>query len=77
MADPNSLESLQALYADFLALSEARLTSLERLGIQLDAHVKDFQNLLDKKVRNEESRQTLATGICSWGFYDTATDSES
>ncbi|KAE8442005.1 hypothetical protein EG329_003941 [Mollisiaceae sp. DMI_Dod_QoI] len=62
MADPNSLESLQALYADLLALSEARLTSLERLGIQLDAHVKDFQNLLDKKVRNEESRQTLATG---------------
>ncbi|KAF8854844.1 hypothetical protein BDZ45DRAFT_627138 [Acephala macrosclerotiorum] len=62
MTDQNSLESLQALYADLLALSEARLTSLERLGNQLDAHVKSFQSLLDKKVRNEQSRQTLATG---------------
>ncbi|KUJ09923.1 uncharacterized protein LY89DRAFT_689819 [Mollisia scopiformis] len=62
MSDPTNLESLQALYADLLALSEARLTSLERLETQLDAHVKDFQNLLDKKARNEQSRQTLATG---------------
>lgn len=63
MTDQNSLESLQALYADLLALSEARLTSLERLGNQLDAHVKDFQTLLDKNVRNEQSRQSLATGM--------------
>jgi nuclear pore complex protein Nup205 len=70
MTDQNSLQSLQALYADLLALSEARLTSLERLGNQLDAHVKDFRSLLDKKVRNEQSRQTLATGMNCWTHYD-------
>lgn len=63
MAELNSLESLQALYADLLALSEARLTSLERLEIQLDAHVRDFQSLLDRKARNDQSRQTLSTGM--------------
>lgn len=62
MADLTSLESLQALYSDLLALSESRLSSLERLGAQLDAHVKDFQNLLDKNARNEQSRQSLSKG---------------
>ncbi|PVH73843.1 hypothetical protein DL98DRAFT_430549 [Cadophora sp. DSE1049] len=62
MADLNSLESLQALYADLLALSESRLSSIERLGAQLDAHIRDFKNLLDKKPRSDQSRQSLATG---------------
>lgn len=68
MADLNSLESLQALYADLLALSESRLSSIERLGAQLDAHIKDFKNLLDKKPRSDQSRQSLATGIISQCF---------
>ncbi len=63
MAELNSLESLQALYADLLALSESRLSSIERLGAQLDAHIRDFKALLDKKPRNEQSRQSLATGV--------------
>ncbi|PBP25297.1 nuclear pore complex subunit [Diplocarpon rosae] len=62
MAELSSLESLQALYTDLLALSESRLSSIERLGAQLDAHIKDFKNLLDKKPRSEQSRQSLATG---------------
>ncbi|KAK0123636.1 hypothetical protein ONS95_008651 [Cadophora gregata] len=62
MADSNSLESLQALYADLLALSQSRLSSIERLGAQLDAHIRDFKNLLDKKPRSDQSRQSLATG---------------
>ncbi|KAI9052231.1 hypothetical protein LZ554_003588 [Drepanopeziza brunnea f. sp. 'monogermtubi'] len=62
MAEVSSLESLQALYADLLALSESRLSSIERLGAQLDAHIRDFKNLLDKKPRSEQSRQSLATG---------------
>lgn len=66
MAELNSLESLQALYADLLALSESRLSSIERLGAQLDAHIRDFKNLLDKKPRNEQSRQSLATGVKLW-----------
>jgi len=63
MAELNSLESLQALYTDLLALSESRLSSVERLGAELDAHIQDFRNLLDNKPRNEKSRQSLATGM--------------
>ena len=63
MTELSSLESLQALYTDLLALSESRLSSLERLGAQLNAHIKDFKNLLDNKPRNEQSRQSLATGM--------------
>lgn len=63
MAELNSLESLQALKEDLYALSEARLSSIERLGAQLDAHIKDFRKLLDKKPRNDQSRQSLATGL--------------
>jgi hypothetical protein len=67
MADPDppepaTLESLQALHADLLALSESRLLNIERLGNQLDAHIKDFRALLDKKPRSDQSRQTLGAG---------------
>ena len=58
----SELEGLQALYTDLLALSEARLSSIDRLGAQLDAHIQEFRGLLDKKARNEQSRQKLASG---------------
>lgn len=60
---PTSLESLQALHADLLALSESRLLNIERLGIQLEAHIRDFRALLDKKPRNDKSRETLGKGM--------------
>jgi nuclear pore complex protein Nup205 len=62
MTETSSLESLQALHADLLALSESRLLNIERLGNQLDAHIQDFRALLDQKPRSEQSRQKLATG---------------
>jgi len=62
MAEPGTLESFQALYANLSALSEKRLPNLDRLGAELDAHVAYFQALLDKKARNAQSRQSLATG---------------
>jgi len=62
MAELNSLESLQALYADLLALSEKKLSSIERLAAEIDVHRGDFKNLLDKHPRNEQSRQSLRTG---------------
>jgi nuclear pore complex protein Nup205 len=63
MAEMNSLESLQALHTDLVALTESRLLNVERLGMQLEAHIQDFRALLDRKFRNEQSRQKLATGI--------------
>lgn len=62
MAEVTSLESLQALHTDLVALTESRLLNVERLGIQLEAHIQDFKALLDRKFRNEQSRQKLATG---------------
>lgn len=63
MMELHGLESLQALHADLLALSESRLLNVERLGIQLQAHIADFRALLDKKARSEQSRKVLETGI--------------
>lgn len=68
MAETSSLESLQALHADLLALSEERLCNVERLEVQLEAHMKDFKQLLEKKLRSEESRKKLSSGkvkLCS------------
>jgi len=62
MSELHSLESLEALHADLLALSESRLLNVERLGIQLEIHIQDFRALLDKKARNEQSRKSLETG---------------
>jgi nuclear pore complex protein Nup205 len=62
MAELNSLENLQALYLDLLALSESRLSNVDRLEAQLNAHIEDFKNLLNKKPRNGQSRKSLSTG---------------
>ncbi|RKF65646.1 Nucleoporin NUP192 [Golovinomyces cichoracearum] len=62
MTDLSCLEGLQALHADLMALSEHRLSSIERLGAQLDRYMDDFRNLLDKKARNDSSRKRLVTG---------------
>ncbi|KAG9234772.1 nucleoporin Nup186/Nup192/Nup205 [Amylocarpus encephaloides] len=64
MAEMKSLESFQALYTDLETLSEGNLSDqlLERVGPQLDGLLEDFQRLLDKKPRNEESRKGLETG---------------
>lgn len=64
MAQPQSHESFQALYADLEAISEPDVPEalLERVAFQLDNLLPDFQGLLDKNVKNPESRQSLATG---------------
>lgn len=63
MAEMNGLESLQALYLDLFALSESRISNVDRLEAQLNAHIEDFRNLLNKKSRNEQSRKSLGTGM--------------
>ncbi|TVY19835.1 Nucleoporin [Lachnellula arida] len=62
MADLNSPERFQALYADLVDLSEAKLSDPERLELQIEAQIPAFKSLLDKRTRNEESRKSLATG---------------
>lgn len=62
MTDPDSLDGLRGLHQDLLALSEARLTNVERLWIELESRVEEFRKLLDKPGKNEMSRQTVLAG---------------
>lgn len=63
MAAPCSLESFQALYSNLSALSEKKFPNLDRLSVEVEAHIQYFRALLDKKARNAASRQSLATGM--------------
>ncbi|KAG4031072.1 hypothetical protein MFRU_010g01970 [Monilinia fructicola] len=58
----SSLNEIQNLHSDLLALSNSRLHNLERLAIELEAHIAAFRNLLDQKNRNEQSRKSIETG---------------
>lgn len=62
MAESSSLEGLQNLHRDLVALCENRLPNLERLWIQLQDRVEEFRKLLDKPPRNEVSRKSLGIG---------------
>ncbi|KAJ8069121.1 hypothetical protein OCU04_002795 [Sclerotinia nivalis] len=58
----SSLNEIQALHSDLLALSNSRLSNLERLAIELNAHIAAFRNLLNHKSRNEQSRKSIEEG---------------
>lgn len=63
MAELTSLESFQTLYTDLSALSDPEAPGLfERIAAQLENLLGDFKILLNKTARNEQSRQSLATG---------------
>ncbi|KAF7955888.1 hypothetical protein EAE96_004810 [Botrytis aclada] len=59
----SSLNEIQALHSDLLALSNSRLSNLDRLAIELEAHITAFRNLLNQKNRNEQSRQKITGKI--------------
>jgi nuclear pore complex protein Nup205 len=65
MSELCSLESLQSLHRDLLALSELRLDNVDRLWTQLESRIDDFRRLLEKTPRNEQSRKALATGLAA------------
>jgi nuclear pore complex protein Nup205 len=58
--DGNGLENdLRLLYLDLLALSTTALPSIDRLVLELEASIEQFRALLDKKPKNNESRQKV------------------
>ena len=61
MADDESL-TLEALQRDLDALIGDRLTALDRLVQNLEAHLEDLRALVEKKPKNDASRNTLMTG---------------
>jgi nuclear pore complex protein Nup205 len=62
MAEEDSLAALQGLHRDLCAHIDLQLPVLERLLVNLEAHLEDLKTLLDKKPKNDRSRQTLGSG---------------
>jgi nuclear pore complex protein Nup205 len=62
MAEEDSLAALQGLHRDLCAHIDLQLPVLERLIQNLEAHLEDFKALLDKKPKNDASRQALSAG---------------
>ena len=67
MADDDSLAALQGLHRDICALIENRLPALDRLLQSLENHLEEFKTLVDKKGKNDTSRQALASGKITIG----------
>ena len=56
---PGDLESLRK---DLITLCESRLRNVERLWLNLEAHIEIFRKLLDKLGKNNESRRAVSSG---------------
>lgn len=61
----DNLAGLRVLYQDLSALTDASIPKIERLCVELEAHIDDFRKLLDKPGKNNTSRQTVLSG--EWG----------
>ncbi|EPE10353.1 nuclear pore complex subunit [Ophiostoma piceae UAMH 11346] len=70
MSDPSTLEDLQALHRELVAVSEHRYDNLEALDISLQDHAAQFQKLLDKRPRKAESRKAVESGKITVGDED-------
>ncbi|CAN9265100.1 unnamed protein product [Alternaria alternata] len=62
MAEEDSLAALQGLHRDLCAHIDLQLPVLERLLLNLEAHLDELKTLLDKKPKNDASRQALSSG---------------
>lgn len=55
-------EDLRGLYHDLDAISKSPIPNIDRLRIDLEAHIQDFRKLLDKPPKNNTSRQAVLSG---------------
>ncbi|EAW17534.1 nuclear pore complex Nup192/Nup205 family protein [Aspergillus fischeri NRRL 181] len=62
MEDGDTLAGLRGLYQDLSALSDSSFVNIERLRVELEAHIEDFKKLLDKPSKNNTSRQAVLSG---------------
>jgi nuclear pore complex protein Nup205 len=62
MDDCDILGDLRGLYHDLDAISRASIPNIDRLRIELEAHIQDFRKLLDKPPKNNTSRQAVVSG---------------
>lgn len=60
MAEEDTLDALQGLHRDLLAFGENRLQDIDRLVEELEGRIDEFRALLDKKPKNDHSRQQIS-----------------
>ena len=53
---------LAGLHKDLVALSESRLRAIDRLWLDLEAHIEAFRKLLDKPGKKDASRTAVSSG---------------
>ncbi|KAJ9266306.1 hypothetical protein DTO212C5_6393 [Paecilomyces variotii] len=61
------LGGLRGLYQDLSTLSESSIPNIERLCMELEAHIQDFRKLLDKPAKSDKSRQAVLSGKITVG----------
>lgn len=57
-----NLASLRGLYQDLSAITDSSFLNVERLILELETHIEDFQKLLDKPAKSNASRQAVLSG---------------
>jgi nuclear pore complex protein Nup205 len=62
MDDIDALGGLRGLYQDLSTISESSIPNIDRLCVELEAHLQDFRKLLDKPPKNNGSRQSVLSG---------------
>lgn len=62
MASPLDLGDLKGWHQDLLSFSDEQIANVERLLGDLERHIEAFKDLLDKPVRNNQSRTTVSSG---------------
>jgi len=65
MSEMRTLESLQALHGELLAVCQHRYEGLQVLEQRLEENTNAFKKFLDKKPRNQASRASLGSGTWS------------
>jgi nuclear pore complex protein Nup205 len=62
MESAENLVGLRGLFQDLSALPDPSFGNIDRLRVELEAHIHDFRDLLDKPTKNNGSRQTVLSG---------------
>ena len=62
MAEADSLDQLEGLHQDLVAVTESRLSALERVLTELEDRVKEFRALLDHPKKSDASRGKIQSG---------------
>ncbi|KAF5864788.1 hypothetical protein ETB97_006325 [Aspergillus alliaceus] len=62
MGDRDTLAGLRGLYQDLSSLTDSSLVNIDRLRVELEAHIDDFRKLLDRAPKNNASRQAVLSG---------------